>query len=357
MSEATTKTAAAWERLSALPLRIERCELEQLRVALSPDFERVTTVIHLHGDGAHGIGEDVVYDAIDHEILLAAGTPQLSGQYTLASFSDALGQVDLFREPPQREVSRRYRTWGFEAAALDLALAQAQLSLHQAIEIAPAPLRFVASVRLGEPPSLQPLLVRRAIAPQLRFKLDPTAGWDAGFVAQLAELDLVDTVDLKGFYEGTIVDNPADPQLYARVAEAFPNAWIEDPKLTPVTTAALAPHIERVTWDAPIHEVSDIVSLETKPRSINVKPSRIGRLKDLLAVYAHCEAEGIACYGGGQSELGPGRGQIEYLASIFHPDAPNDVAPSDWNLAQPPADLAPSPLEPAPSRVGFRWGA
>ena len=26
-------------------------------------------------------------------------------------------------------------------------------------------------------------------------------------------------------------------------------------------------------------------------------------------------------------ELGPGRGQLQYLASLFHPDGPNDLAP------------------------------
>ena len=35
-------------------------------------------------------------------------------------------------------------------------------------------------------------------------------------------------------------------------------------------------------------------------------------------------------YGGGQFELGPGRGQIQYLASVFHPDGPNDVAPTGF---------------------------
>ena len=37
---------------------------------------------------------------------------------------------------------------------------------------------------------------------------------------------------------------------------------------------------------------------------------------------------GAGAYGGGQFELGPGRGQIQHLASLFHPDAPNDVAPT-----------------------------
>lgn len=349
--------AAAWERLAELPLRVEACELEPLRVPLSADFERVSTVIHLAGAGCEGVGEDVVYDAVDHETIAVAGPPPLAGAYTLASFSERLATLDLFPEPPQREVSRRYRTWAFESAALDLALRQAETSLHARLAIEPSPLRFVASLRLGEPPSLEPLLARRRIAPEIHFKLDPTPGWDDRFVASLVELGVVDTVDLKGFYEGTIVDNPADPALYRRVAEAFPEAWIEDPKLDRETEVALAGHLDRLTWDAPIHDVSDIEALARKPRSINVKPSRIGRLQDLLAVYAHCETHQISCYGGGQSELGPGRGQIQYLASLFHPDGPNDVAPSGWNLATPPADLPGSPLPPRPSSTGFRWSS
>ena len=34
-------------------------------------------------------------------------------------------------------------------------------------------------------------------------------------------------------------------------------------------------------------------------------------------------------YGGGMGELGVGRGQIELLAAIFHPDAPNAVGIGD----------------------------
>ena len=60
--------------------------------------------------------------------------------------------------------------------------------------------------------------------------------------------------------------------------------------------------------------------------------------------------------GGGQFELGAGRGHIQYLASLFHPDAPNDVAPSGFNLAQAQPGLPSSPLAPRPAEVGFAWG-
>jgi hypothetical protein len=215
---------------------------------------------------------------------------------------------------------------------------------------------FVASLRLGEPPSLDPLKRRLEIAPTLRFKLDPTPSWDASLIAELVALDAVDSVDLKGQYEGTIVDNPADPALYKRVVDAFPDAWIEDPKLTGETEPILLGHHDRITWDAPIHGISDIQALPFPPRTLNIKPSRLGGLRSLLDTYDYCAAQGISTYGGGQSELGPGRGQIQYLASLFHPTTPNDVAPAGFNLPEPPADLPSSPLAPTPSASGFRWG-
>ncbi|MGZ8666707.1 MAG: hypothetical protein ACXWZM_06310, partial [Solirubrobacterales bacterium] len=81
-----------------------------------------------------------------------------------------------------------------------------------------------------------------------------------------------------------------------------------------------------------------------------------GSLEELISVYEHCEREGIAVYGGGQGELGPGRGQIQYLASLFHHDTPNDVAPSGYNDPAVPDGMPTSPMEPVPSATGFRWG-
>jgi hypothetical protein len=62
-------------------------------------------------------------------------------------------------------------------------------------------------------------------------------------------------------------------------------------------------------------------------------------------------------YGGGMGELGIGRGQIELLASLFHPDGPNDVAPSAYNEEDPAGELRGSPLTPRPEATGFRWAA
>ncbi len=348
---------STWDTLAELAVEIDEYALEPMQASVSSDFERKSTVIRLRGAGEEGLGEDVTYDAVDHDILQAAGpTLPLAGRYTLAGFSAHLAEQQLFPQPPQREVSSRYRTWAYESAALDLALRQAGTTLHEALGRLPAPVRFVVSLRLGEPPTLEPIQRRLALYPTLRFKLDPTSSWDESLIAALVATGAVDSVDFKGLYHGSIVDQPADPVLYRRVVDAFPDAWIEDPALTAETDAILAPHRERFSWDAPIHSIADITALAYPPRMVNIKPSRLGGVRNLLDAYDYCAERGIGNYGGGQFELGVGRGQNQYLASLFHADAPNDVAPTGFNLPDTPAGLPSSPLEPSPSASGFRWG-
>ena len=50
-----------------------------------------------------------------------------------------------------------------------------------------------------------------------------------------------------------------------------------------------------------------------------------------------------------------GRRQIQYLASLFHPDTPNDVAPSAYNLAELDPSVPTSPLTATPAATGFDW--
>jgi L-alanine-DL-glutamate epimerase-like enolase superfamily enzyme len=348
---------STWETLAGLELEIEDYALDPLQATVSSEFERKSTVIRLRGEGEEGLGEDVTYDAVDQEILQAAGPSlPLAGRFTLASFCSRLAELQLFPQPPQREVSSLYRTWAYESAALDLALRQAGTTLHAALAREPRPVRFVVSLRLGEPPTLEPIRRRLELYPGLRFKLDPTSSWDERLIAGLVATGAVDSVDFKGLYHGSIVDQPADPVMYRHVVEAFPQAWIEDPALTPETDALLAPYRERFSWDAPIHSIADIEALPYPPRMVNIKPSRLGGLRSLLDTYDYCAQRAIGNYGGGQFELGVGRGQNQYLASLFHADAPNDVAPTGFNLPDPPADLPASPLAPAPSAAGFRWG-
>lgn len=347
-----------YERLAVLPIRVEEYALGRLESRLDEEFTRVCTLIEMRGAGHVGVGEDVTYETEDHDRLHEQGAVHdLTGPRTLGEMGDLLDGLDLFPAPPGMEAFHLYRRWAFESAALDLALRQAGASLADALGLEPKPVRFVASMRFPEPPEPSRLMRMLASNPGLETKLDPTPDWDDAFVERLAETGAVRILDLKGAYEGTIVDRGADPALYARVARTFPDAIIEDPRLNPETRAALGDAIARVSWDAPVHSLADVTSLADRPRAINVKPSRVGGLRRLIELYEGLAAAGIPAYGGGQTELGPGRGHIQYLASLFHPDGPNDVAPREYNLPEPPEDLPASPLAPQPAPTGFRWGS
>ena len=350
---------ATYDRVRDLPLEIQSYRLEPLEVQASHDFTRLSTVIHLEGGGHDGVGEDVTYSSEDQLALQDEGpTLPLAGSHTLDTFSQLLERLALFPSGPGMAAFQDYRRWAYESAALDLALRQAGLSLAEAVGREAQPVTFVVSLRIEQPPRPDPVPLLLERYPSLRFKLDPTSDWDAGLVATLGATGAVDTVDLKGAYKGTPVDQPGDPELYRMVAEAFPTAWIEDPDLNDGTGPVLDPYRDRITWDAPIHSVADIEGLPFPPKTLNFKPSRFGSVQRLFDAYDHCEERGIARYGGGQWELGPGRGQIQYLASVFHPSTPNDVAPAAFNIHRldPPPGLPTSPLPPEPSPTGFRWG-
>ena len=344
--------------LAELPLQIDRYTLEGLGRRLSPEFERLTTIVHLEGGGDEGLGEDVTYGDVEQRAQQEAGPVlPLAGSWTLDSFSRRLEQLDLFGgAEPGMPAYRDYRRWAFESAAADLALRQAGRSLADLLGREPQPINFVVSLRLGDPPSAEPVTRRVAAYPGIQFKLDYSPAWDEELLATLAATGAVESIDFKGAYKGTPVDVETVPAVYRRCAEIFPDAWLEDPDLTdPEADAVLRPHRDRITWDAPIHGVEDIEALPFQPKTINVKPSRIGSWKKLLHTYEWCAERGITNYGGGQSELGVGRGQIQYLAAIFHAGGANDIAPSgyDW-LEFPETGLPANPLAPEIEPTGFR---
>jgi hypothetical protein len=351
--------SSTFDLLAGLPLTVEGYAVEGLRRQVSSGFERRTTVVTLRGGGEEGVGEDVVYDAEDHEAMQAAGAYlDIAHEDTLGAFCAKTDAMDLFpQEPARGDVSRLYRRWTFQSAALDLALRQAGRALPDVLGREARPVTFVMSLRLGMPSSFAPLAARLGPYPNLRFKLDPVSDWDDVLIEQIAATGAVDSLDFKSFYKGTIVDAPTDPALYERCVTAFPDAWIEDPDVThPEVNVLLEPHRERITWDAPIHSIADIEALPFPPRMVNVKPSRFGSLSALCAGYDFCAERGIQMYSGGQFELGPGRGQAQYLASLFHPDGPNDLAPSGYDAEAPAPGLPESPLPVAASATGFRWG-
>jgi hypothetical protein len=350
---------STYERVSDLPLTITGYALDALSRTVSSGFERRTTVVRLQGGGEDGLGEDVTYDGDAQGAQQELGPVlELAGEWTFGSFAEHVGQLDTFPAgAPPMEVFRNYRRWAFESAALDLALRQAGRSLHDVLGLEPQPVRFVNSLGLGKEPSVEPLRRRLDRSPGVRFKLDAEATWPPALVDEVAATGAVDTIDFKGQYGIEVKDPEALGALYDRVLPAFPAAHLEDPHDLPEIAQRLGDHLERVSYDAPIRSPDDIGSTPLAARVVNVKPSRIGSLRELFEVYARCAREQRPTYGGGMGELGVGRGQIELLAALFHADAPNDVAPSAYNEDDPPGDLPASPLTPRPEATGFRGTA
>jgi hypothetical protein len=355
---ATMKGESLWPRLAGLPLVIEACEYERLHAVLAYEFERVTTHVRLAGAGVDGLGEDVSVHREDGTSLHEAQPSlPLTGEWTLAGFCEHVSALELFPEPPEWDAALRFRNWAFESAALDLALRQAGRPLHEALGLEPRPVRFVNSLGLGKEPSIDPVRRRLARSPGVRFKLDAEATWAPALVDDVAATGAVDTIDFKGHYGIEVEDPEALGALYDHVLAAFPDAYLEDPHDLPEITERLGDHLERVSYDSPIHGAEDIGATPVAARVVNVKPSRIGSLRSLFDVYARCARERRPMYGGGMGELGVGRGQIELLAALFHADAPNDVAPSAYNEDDPAGGLPASPLAPRPDAIGFRWAA
>ncbi len=349
--------------VAKLPLVVEEYGAERAELDVSSGFRRVTTTVVLRGGGHEGRGEDVTYAADDHD-----GFPldlPLAGAWTLDSFSERLGELELFPAGgPTMAGQETYRRWAFESAALDLALRQAGRSLGAALGLDYRPVRFVVSTRLDVTPWLD-------VEPSLEFKLDPTPDWDADRVACAAATRRVRALDFKSFYEGTPVDNPPDPAQYAMVARAFPDAVLEDPALDGPAREALTGEEHRFSFDAPVHSWTDVEALRERiaagsagsagaaaspaagpPRFLNIKPSRFGSLGALLDCVGRAQAAGITLYGGGQFELGVGRDHIQALASLFYAEGPNDVAPREYH-GEAHAGVPPSPLVPLAQGPGF----
>ena len=335
------------EAIFELPLVVDGHETE----LLTSGYERETMQLHLRGGGEEGIGEDVSPFGIEN-FPPYADPPELAltGEWTLGAFCSHIGAQSLWTKEPQWEPMHRFRRWAFESAALDLAVRQAGRSLPELLGREARPLRFVNSLGLGDPPAFETLQSRLSVYPELHFKVDADARWSPELIDALAATGAVEIVDFKGRYGLEVADEDALARMYENVLARFPDALLEDPHDIPAITDLMASHADRISHDAPIHKVADIGSL----RTINVKPSRIGNLAELFAIYAHCEDRGIAMYSGGMGELGVGRGQAQLLASMFHADTPNDIAPSAYNERALAGGLPLSPL-PAPSPAGFRW--
>ena len=88
------------------------------------------------------------------------------------------------------------------------------MTLADAFDRESDPVRFLASTRLPDPPTVDRIRTYLEVNPDLEFKLDPTASWTPDLIDELAAMDVVRIADLKGQYEEAEVKQPANPDLY-----------------------------------------------------------------------------------------------------------------------------------------------
>ena len=216
-------------------------------------------------------------------------------------------------------------------------------SLADALGARLAPVRFVVSTRLDDPrptpPSAERVLRWLRRDPGLRFKLDPTDDWSPELIRELAGARRGGRHRHEGpVRRGARSACRSTRHTYRSSSPAFPDALIEDPRLTPELRATLRGHEDRVTWDAPIHSVDDIAgarlaAADGEHEAVALRPAQPAASRPTTT----SRENGIGAYSGGQTELGPGRGQVQYLASLFHPDAPERHRPERLQRARPAA--------------------
>jgi L-alanine-DL-glutamate epimerase-like enolase superfamily enzyme len=315
------------QRIAALPIAIADacCVRGDVVVPSYPDGPRPSSTVVLSGAGSRGRGEHVGWTRAAHEDFARRVAGVAFGRCsTVADVARLVaGTVD---DPYDRAA--------LEAAAIDLALVQAGTNPFRLTDIATRPLRYVLSFeRVADPLGRAARELR--VAPGLELKLDVDPCWDDATLAELAALDRVRVLDFK--LAGSVADHERAHRLVA-------TALLEDP--LPAATPWSASLRARLSLDASIRSAASVAELDERalPAAVNVKPARIGGMLEALDVVAACAARGIAVYFGGMFEVGVGRAQVQALAALLCPDAPNDVAPiavGDAPARRPPRLVVP----------------
>ena len=350
-------------RIADLPLEIEDYGLERLAARRLRDFTRVSTVLRLRGGGDEGLGEDVTYDAEDHDVLQEAGAGaaarrQLDARVVLRPPRHA-GPVARAAAP--RGVASTTGCGRTSRPRSTSRCARPGLPLPEALGREARPLTFVVSLRLGEPADARAAARAPGPLPGLRFKLDPTpTGRRAGRRARRRPAR-VDSRRPQGPVQGLGRRQGRRPGALPARRRGVPAGVDRGPALTDETDRCSSPTATASRGTRNIHCGGGHRGLPFAPRMVNVKPSRLGGLRELLRAYDHCAEHGIAMYGGGQFELGAGPRPDPVPRGLFHPDSPNDVAPGGYNDVEPAGGPARQSLAgPGPSDglpLGLRAGA
>jgi L-alanine-DL-glutamate epimerase-like enolase superfamily enzyme len=294
------------DALSALPVHISSVRVRTGAVALEdyPGGPRPTSLIGLAGDGQVGFGENVAFDAAEHDRFAAAAERALGA---------ALGQPGLHVGEVLASLTgcSGYERAAVEAALVDLAMRQRGKTLAELTGISHGPLRFVESFAARRDPAAHVQRLRaRGHNAALKIDVDPT--WDGPTRQALARQPGIAILDFKG---------RGDTALARAWAELLPTAILEDP---PAGVAALGG--ARVTRDAPLVNAGTVADTLRRCEGVNLKAPRMGGPLEVLRGLDLAWRIGGTRYLGGMFEVSVGRMQARQLAALYACDGPNDLA-------------------------------
>jgi hypothetical protein len=321
------------DRLSALPVAIDGLRVERGAVAVAGYYDeaRPTGFAALRGLGLTGRGECVAWTPAEQAKFAAAcdrlDLPQGSTVGEIVAL--LAGELD---DP--------YHRAAVEGAAIDLALRQANANPFALARLPARPVAFCRSIGVADDPEAAIVPVLEG-DPDARIKIDvPDAGWPPSAWEILADTGRIVVLDFK---------RGSDLEQVRLAHAAMPQAWLEDP---PVEAASLDPRgswREKVALDGYVLAAVDLDDPEISPAAVNVKAPRVGGWMEALRCLEECRRRSLHAYVGGMFEVGPGRLQARVLASMFTPDAWNDLAPFTGDAA---ASL-PSPIPQTDGYAGF----
>ena len=280
---------ATYDRIADLPLVVERVGY-QPHVLEMPRFTRVTTVVQLPGGGEEGLGEDVTYDAETHEpasrsaartlplageldvrLVLDAGSASSTCSRTAAEHARSTATTAAGRSRARRSTSRCARP-GRSLAGGARPRARAGQLRRLAAPGRAAERSSPCTRRLARYPGAALQARRHA---RLGRRADRRAGRD-----RRGRLDR-----LQGRLQGHAGRRAAPTRgSTGACAEAFPDAWLEDPDLDAeptrrgarARTATGSPGTRRSTrWPTSRR-------CPFPPRTVNLKPSRFGSLRSAV---------------------------------------------------------------------------
>ena len=325
-------------RLAALEVRVESALVERRQVSL-PDYPsgpRPSSVVRLSGAGRVGVGENVAFVDAEHARFAAHIEAWFQARSTLPRLTVG-GALTAEGTPYERAA--------LQAALIDLALRQAELSLADLTGVREASLRFVASLAADPEPEVA---IRRLRREGYRgdLKLDVEPSWGPRALDAVARDSSIVILDFKG--RGELA-------LLRQLRTLCPHALFEDPPSDFELAELSAPAL--ISRDATLPDEGAVAEASARGEAVNLKAPRMGGplavLRSLERALApasmHRDSAGVA-YLGGMFEIDVGRVQARQLAALYCAAAPNDLA---LNVVSAASARAPSPARIRLDLPGF----